>query len=41
VGCGSFLVVVVAVGIGYAETTQGARQAEVVVHSLAITMVRR
>jgi hypothetical protein len=41
VGRGSFLVVVVAVGIGYAKTTQRARQAEVAVHSLAITMLRR
>ena len=38
----SFLiVVVVAVGIGYAKTTQRARQAQVAVHSLAITMLVR
>jgi hypothetical protein len=41
VGCASFVVVVVAVGIGYAKTTQRARQAEVAVHGLAITMLRR
>jgi hypothetical protein len=36
-----FVVVVVAVGIGYAKTTQRTRQAQVAVHSLAITMLVR
>lgn len=35
---GSFLIVV-AVGIGYAQTTKRTRQAQVAVHSLSITML--